>query len=82
MRKLAEDTLVEGLKHPDGKTAEICGNALIVLKRGKGTAKWGRRPRRKGNRIEIREIPGKGQQRRVGQRARRPNGPMSRRRNR
>ena len=39
MRKLAEDALVEGLKHPDGKTAEICGNALIVLKRGKGTAK-------------------------------------------
>jgi hypothetical protein len=84
MRKLAEDTLVEGLKHPDGKTAEICGNALIVLKRGgKGAAnKWGRRPKRKGSRIEIREIPGKGQQRRAIQRARRPNGPMSRRRDR
>jgi hypothetical protein len=83
MRKLAEETLVEGLKHPDGKTAEICGNALIVLKRGKGTGKWPRRrPRRRGNRIEIREISGNCLQRRQTERARRPNDPMSRRRNR
>mgnify|MGYP000482361259 CR=1 FL=1 len=31
MRKPAEEVLVEGLKHPNPKTAEICGNALIVL---------------------------------------------------
>jgi hypothetical protein len=82
MRKLAEETLVEGLKHPDGKTAEICGNALIVLKRGKGAGKWPRRPRRRGNRIEIREISGNSPQRRQAERARRPNDPMSRRRRR
>lgn len=80
MRKLAEDVLVEGLKHPDHKTAEICGNALIVLKRGKGTGKWSRRPRRGNARIDIREIPDRGRQRRQVQRGRKPNDPMSRRR--
>jgi hypothetical protein len=82
MRKLAEEALVEGLKHPDSKTAEICGNALIVLKRGKGAGKWPRRPRRRNNRIEIREISGNSSQRRHTERARRPNDPMSRRRRR
>lgn len=83
MRKLAEEALIEGLKHPDAKTAEICGNALIVLKRGKGAGKWPRRPRRKGGRgskIEIREIPGRGRARQPAQRGRRPNDPLSRRR--
>lgn len=83
MRKLAEDTLVEGLKHSDGKTAEICGNALIVLKRGKGTGKWTRRPQRRnarGLRLDIREIPSRGQSRQQPQLRRRPNDPLSRRR--
>ena len=83
MRKLAEDVLVEGLKHPDAKTAEICGNALIVLKRGKGTGKWPRRPKRKSARaprLVIREIPGRGRSRQAAPRGRRPNDPMSRRR--
>lgn len=82
MRKAAEEVLVEGLKHPDAKTAEICANALIVLKRGKGTGKWARRPKRrsaKGPRIEIREIPARGRQRRPVPRRRKPNDPMARR---
>jgi len=80
MRKPAEDVLVEGLKHPDRKTAEICGNALIVLKRGKGPARQGARPRGRRGKHEIREIPGKGARRRQGQRGRKPNGPVSHKR--
>ena len=83
MRKLAEEVLIEGLKHPDGKTAEICGNALIVLKRGKGSGKWPRRPKRRSNRgprLEIREIPRRGPSRQQTQRGRRPNDPLSRKR--
>lgn len=83
MRKLAEAVLVEGLKHPDAKTAEICGNALIVLKRGKGARKWARRPKRrggKGPKIEIRDLPARGRQRRPAPRRRKPNDPMSRQR--
>jgi len=81
MRKLAEEVLIEGLKHHDAKTAEICGNALIVLKRGKGAAKWPRRPKRKSARapkFEIREIPGRARGRQPAQRGRKPNDPMSR----
>lgn len=80
MRKLAEAVLVEGLKHPDAKTAEICGNALIVLKRGKGTGKWPRRPKRRnarGPKIAIQEIPTRGRLRRQTPRGRKPNNPMS-----
>ena len=83
MRKLAEEVLVEGIKHPDAKTAEICGNALIVLKRGKRTGKWPRRPKRRsanGPRIAIREIPARGRKRRSVPGRRKPNDPMSRNR--
>ncbi|UCD49636.1 MAG: hypothetical protein JSW27_19150 [Phycisphaerales bacterium] len=83
MRKLAEEVLIEGLKHPDGKTAEICGNALIVLKRGKGTGKWPRRAKRRsgrGPKLEIREIPTRGTSRQHAQRGKRPNDPLSRKR--
>ena len=79
MKKRAEETLIEGLKHPDAKTAEICGNALIVLKRGKAGARAAyRSKRRRGNkpRIEIREIPARGRQQRTT-RGRRPNNPTS-----
>ncbi len=78
MRKPAEDVLIEGLKHPDAKTAEICGNALIVLKRGKHPGKWNQRARNRRSNREIREIPTRnGQRRRQGQRKRRPSGPVS-----
>lgn len=79
MRKPAEDVLIEGLKHPNNKTAEICGNALIVLKRGKAPAKRGPRPRIRRGKHPIREISAKSSPRR-GQRGRRPNGPVSHRR--
>jgi hypothetical protein len=82
MRKLAEEVLVEGLKHRDSKTAEICGNALIVLKRGKTKGKWSRRPKRRGGkapRIEIREIPARGRQRQRTSRDAKPNDPLPRR---
>lgn len=77
MRKPAEDVLVEGLKHPDRKTAEICGNALIVLKRGKQPGKRRQRPKGRRSRREIREVPARGNLRRQGQRRRRPGGPIS-----
>jgi hypothetical protein len=80
MRKRAEETLVEGLKHPDGKTAEICGNALIVLKRGKSGARPGRFAKSKKPKFQIREIPNKGRPRHAGMPARRPNDRPSHRR--
>jgi hypothetical protein len=72
MRQRAEEALVEGLKHADSKTAEICGNALLVLKRGKRTNKTGKRQGAKRAKFDIREIPGKGLS---GRRARRGNRP-------
>ncbi len=82
MRQKAEEVLVEGLKHPDSKTAEICGNALIVLKRGKSAAKVPKRRRPKKPRFEIREIPAKGSVRRHPQHGGRPDDQASRRRRR
>ncbi len=73
MRRQAEETLIEGLKHPDAKTAEICGNALIVLKRGKAAPKAGRSGRNKKPKFQIREIPNKGRPRHAGISNRRPN---------
>ena len=80
MRQRAEEILIEGLKHPDGKTAEICGNALIVLKRGKTAGKSGKRPRARRPKFEIREIPSKGRSRNQPQRRGRPDDHVSRRR--
>lgn len=80
MRKQAEETLIEGLKHPDSKTAEICGNALIVLKRGKHAGKPGRPAKARNTKFQIREIPKKGPQRRVSPQARKPDDRPSRRR--
>ena len=83
MRKQAEEVLVNGLKHPDAKTAEICGNALLVLKRGRGSGKRPHQFKRrgaKGPKLDIREIPGRGRRRQPAPRGRRPNDPMSRRR--
>ena len=64
MRKRAEETLVEGTAHPDPATAEISRNALSVLKGGKGTGKRPARPKPRGGRFEIREVPGKERPRR------------------
>ncbi len=64
MRKRAEETLVEGMSHPDPATAETCRNALAVLKKGKGAAKRPARPRGRTERFEIKEIPGKERPRR------------------
>jgi hypothetical protein len=80
MRKQAEEVLVEGLGHPDSKTAEICRNALIVLKKGKGVGKRPFRPKRKGGKLEIRAIPDKGRHRKQKQRGRKPDDHLSRRR--
>jgi hypothetical protein len=84
MRKLAEEVLVQGISHPDPKTAEIAGNALVILKRGKGAGKRFGRPRPRGK-FEIREIRGeKGRpqapRREPQQRGRRPNDHMTGRR--
>jgi hypothetical protein len=73
MRKQAEDALIEGLKHPDSKTAEICGNALIGLKRGKSAGKGPRRSKAKGPKFQIKEIPDKTRQKRKPVEARKPN---------
>jgi hypothetical protein len=59
MRKRAEETLVEGTAHQDPATAAISRNALSVLRKGKGTSKRPARPRGKGEKFEIREVPGK-----------------------
>lgn len=80
MRKRAEEALIEGLKHPDSKTAEICGNALIVLKRGKQTAKSGRSSRGRKPKFQIREISNKSRPRHAGTEARRPDHRPPRRR--
>jgi hypothetical protein len=79
MRKKAEEVLVEGLSHPDSKTAEIARNALIVLKKGKGAGKRPFRPRPRGGKFEIKEIPDRSRQRRQPQRGRRPDDHMSQR---
>jgi hypothetical protein len=80
MRQKAEEVLIEGLKHPDGKTAEICGNALIVLKRGKTGGKAAKRRAPKKPRFEIRDIPAKNRSQRHPQRGGRPDDHASRRR--
>lgn len=80
MRKQAEEVLVDGLGHPDSKTSEICRNALIVLKKGKGAAKRPSRPKRREGKFQIREISHRGRQGRQKQRGRRPDDHMSRRR--
>lgn len=80
MCKPAEEALIEGLKHPDKKTAEIAGNALIVLKRGKTTGRRTRRPRGRVSHFAIREVPrGRGSRRPI-QRGGRPQDPPVRRR--
>lgn len=81
MRQRAEETLMEGLSSPDPATAETCRNALAVLKKGKGAAKRPARPKGRGGRFEIKEIPGQGQPRRPQpQRGRRPDDHTSTRR--
>jgi hypothetical protein len=84
MRKLAEEVLVQAISHPDPKTAEIAGNALVVLKRGKGAGRRFGRPRPRGGKFEIREIRDSRDRaqgpRREPQRPRRPNDRMSGRR--
>lgn len=82
MRQKAEEVLIEGLKHPDGKTAEICGNALIVLKRGKTPGKPAKRRGPKKPRFQIKEIPGKSRPARHPQRGGRPDDRAGRRNSR
>jgi hypothetical protein len=80
MRKQAEEILVEGLSHRDPLTAEICRNALIVLKKGKSAGRRRAQSRRRGGKFEIREVAHKGRQKRQPQRGRRPDDHVSRRR--
>ena len=78
MRKRAEETLVEGTTNPDAATAEICRNALIVLKKGKGAGKRPPRPdRRPRGKFEIREVPGKERPRRPLPQQPRADGPTT-----
>lgn len=79
MRQKAEEVLIEGLKHPDGKTAEICGNALIVLKRGSSPGKPAKRRSPKKPRFAIKEVPGKGRSGRHAPRGNRPDDRTARR---
>jgi len=79
MRKRAEEVLVEGLSHQDPGTAEICRNALIVLKKGKPAAKRPRPPKRRGGKFEIKEVPDRDQQKNLPPRRRRPDDHVSRR---
>ena len=64
MSKKAEETLVEGTGHSDRATAEISRNALIVLKKGKGAGKRTVRPKPRGGKFQIRDVPGKERPRR------------------
>lgn len=80
MRQKAEDVLVEGLKHHDSKTADICGNALIVLKRGKTPSKSSNRRGPRKPRFEIKEVPGKAGSRSRSRRPERPDDRTARRR--
>lgn len=80
MRKKAEEVLVEGMSHSDPRTAEIARNGLIVLKKGKGAGKRPFRPRPRGGKFEIKEIPDQGRPRRQPQRGRRPDDHTSQRR--
>jgi hypothetical protein len=72
MRKGAEAVLTEGANHPDSKTAEIARNALIVLRKGKAAGKRPARPRPRGGKLEIKEIPDRARPSRQPQRGRRP----------
>lgn len=80
MRSPAEAVLIEGLKHPDRKTAEICGNALIVLKRGNTSSKSFRRRGQKKPKFEIKELPNKRRSGTGVHRGLRPDNHASRRR--
>ncbi|OHB68207.1 MAG: hypothetical protein A2Y77_18365 [Planctomycetes bacterium RBG_13_62_9] len=80
MRKQAEEVLMEGTKHPDPATAETCRNALAVLKKIKLPGKRPFRPKGRGPRFEIKEIPGQDQYKRQPQRPRRPDDRSSPRR--
>lgn len=75
MRKQAEETLVEGTAHSDPATAEISRNALTVLKKGKAAGKRPARPRPRGGKFEIREVPGKERPRRPQPQQPRPRRP-------
>jgi hypothetical protein len=75
MRKLAEQTLVDGTTHADPATAEISRNALTVLKKGKTAGKRPTRPRPKGGKFEIREVAGRERPRRPQPQQPRPRRP-------
>jgi hypothetical protein len=75
MRKKAEETLVEGTTHSDPATAEIARNGLTVLKKGKAAGKRPARPRPRGGKFEIREVPGKERPRRPQPQQPRPRRP-------
>lgn len=72
MRKMAEETLIEGLGHSDPVTVSTCRNALVVLKRGKAAGKPKGKPRGRPKKFEIKEVPDKGRRRNYPQRGRRP----------
>jgi len=76
MRGKAEQILVEGLSHPDKATADICRNALVVLKRGKGAGKRSFRPKDKPGKFAIKEV----RQGKYKKRGKKPDNRLSRRR--
>jgi hypothetical protein len=72
MRQRAEEVLAEGLSSQDPTTAETARNALTVLKKGKTAPKRPARPKARGGKFEIKEVPGQERPRRQPQRGRRP----------
>lgn len=60
MRGPAKQVLIEGTEHSSRDTAEICRNALRVLEDPKGAQRAHRNRKRRSSRIEIRDIPRRG----------------------
>ncbi len=77
MRRQAEEVLVEGLSSADHTTAEICRNALVVLKKGKTAPRRPLKSKTRGGKLEIRQVPGKERRRGQPQKGRRPDDHLS-----
>ena len=61
MKKMALEVLSQGLKHSDSTTAEVCENALLVLRKGAGRKSLSKGKTRAGK-FEIRDVSAKSRQ--------------------
>jgi len=67
MKKMGERLLSDGLNHPDPGTVEVCKNAFLIMRRKTAPKRsFARRKKAQAPRLEIREIPRKPAQRRLG----------------